>query len=314
MMTRALLTLVMMAPAVASATTMDVLAEGVLVGTGSFVDGVGSPTVTWDATAGVFVMFFESQVPFANCTEAWVIGSATSPDGYAWTPGNKVVGPVAGTAHPCGARRPAAMIDADGTRMLVYNVVDEVRDDQIAIMDIAAGQRSSRIVPELDGLIEPTLAKFEDEWVLLAVRSDPADQAVVTARSTDAVAWTLDATDAVPMASTPWALDGTASPTLVCNDASSYEWEVYYGGWTASETAWTWGISDDANKWYITPAIDIWTDDTAWRSWEALKVGTATVVFYEDLDAAGLPRIGIAATTSTWLPAEAKARHCFLPN
>lgn len=360
-------------PAVAHAQSFQTVATGVLTADAVYEQGVGAPTVVWDADEAQFVLFFEAAWSAPDCDDAWAIGKATSPDGVDWSVASPVVLPS--PEAPCGARRPAAVQSPDGEIALFVNVVDRERDDRVARVEFldqpvdrtetatrrneraqlrAAGAKASglravgngratappanrgngraelvlstlplkpelptrqptaclTLLPDLDGLIAPTVAVWDDQWILLGIRNDPNDQALVSARSWDGLSWSVDGMDAIAMGATPWSRDGTLSPSLLCKDASSWPWELYYGGWNGGESAWTYGISNTANAWYVTPAITTWSDDSAWLAWDAVKVGAATVVLYEELDADGLPRISVAATQPSWDPADAQPRAC----
>lgn len=79
-------------------------------------NGVGAPTLAWDAVDGFYTMFFETRVGDADavCPSGyWGIGVASSQDGVTWDIWDQlVVTPTPATPFACVAAHPAVVYDA----------------------------------------------------------------------------------------------------------------------------------------------------------------------------------------------------------
>lgn len=333
----------------AQASPFTVIDEAILdpATTAEYPAGMGAPTLIWDRSQAVYRIYFETEVHAPGCGEAWTIGAARSPDGLTWTPDEPVLSPMEGTAWPCGARRPAVAEGPKGQLVLFFNVVDAQSDDGVGMMQLGAARTtptptlpprprlsrsgplpdrgdlapslpdrgdllkpSVRLLPNLHGLLAPTVTSHDGEWLFVGVRNDPAAQDLVSARSPDLKSWTVDDRPAVRMGAARWAADGVLSPSLLCQPTPTYGYQLYFGGWSGARASWSWGVSDNGNSWFLAPALESWTADDAWLSWDAVNAGPVTLVVFETLDPSGRPRIGLAADAPSWTPTEATTRRC----
>lgn len=269
--------------AVASAQSFTVLDDHVL-------DGVSSPTVFHNGRQ--WVMLFEQPAPpVAGCAEAWSVGSATSSDGIHFTITNRRFGP--GSFSACGAKAPAAAWTDDGHLAVAFESVQPDGSVRIAIIDNFSGRANIRDLPQLDGLVAPTLARFDGIWRLMAV--DPV-LGLMKAESPDLVNFVLQPSAAVWTGATPWSADGIESAALGCVDDAGWPWEAYYGGWHGSESAWAWLISNAAGSWYVSQPIQTWQDDSAWSGFDFTSDGSRVAVYYDWTDSFGVPHVGVTVS------------------
>ncbi|MCA9491824.1 MAG: hypothetical protein KC621_17955 [Myxococcales bacterium] len=269
--------------AVASAQSFTVLDDHVL-------DGVSGPTVFHNG--GQWVMLFEREVqPVGGCAEAWSVGSAISADGVHFTVTNRTFGPGAFSA--CGARAPAAVFTDDGHLVVAFESVQPDGSGHIAIIDNFSGRATIREVPEVAGLVKPTLARFDGTWRLMAV--DPV-LGLMIAEGPDLDSFVLDPVAAVWTGATPWSADGIESASLGCVDDAGWPWEAYYGGWHGTESAWAWLISNADQDWYVSQPIQTWQDDSAWSGFDFASDGTRVAVYYDWVDTAGVSHVGVTVS------------------
>jgi hypothetical protein len=290
----------------ANAQTFSIQDDAVLVADPvRFPNGVGAPSVVWRPTAGRYTMFFETEVdPPSGCPEGWAIGRVSSLDGLSWTRDQFVAGPSA--VAPCGVRSPSVVLHDDGTFALFFQILDPARDDGVGVNTNVSGAVTTTVLEDLRGVYEPTAARVDGVWSVMGV--DP-DQGLVVARSSDLATFVFDPAPEIPTGATPWSSDGVLMPALGCVDDTAFPWELYFGGWSGTETGWAWAVGAASGAWYVTASLDLWTDDSAWRSLDFVTDGVSTTVFFETLDADGHPRIGVS-TRGEVLTTDLRDRDC----
>jgi len=275
-------------PMLAQAQTFTVLSDSVVPDPQG--RGVGAPSVVWNGRQGHYQMFFETEVSAPGCDEAWAVRRATSVDGTSFTvvPG-RIVGPS--PTFACGARAPAAVLNDDGTFAVFFQALDGVSDDGVGVYTNVSGRPERRMIEDLRGIYEPTAARLDGTWSVMGV--DPT-AGVVVARSTDLVSFVFDAAPELANGQIPWAGDGFAMPALGCIDGTNYPWELYFGGWSGADAGWAWGVSSVAGAWYVTAPYSVWSDDSAWTSFDFVTDGDSTLVWFETTDASGVPQVGLS--------------------
>jgi len=254
---------------------------------------VGHPAL-WSTDTG-FAMVFESQIDVAGCDEAHQLGRATSTDGLSWTVHPATIGPT--PAAPCGFRTPTVADTADGLLILAR----AVHDDTMWARRFEGRRATSWRPTGLDDLEAVSVARRDGTWFGVGV--DPT-LGLVTLSSPDARTWTRDAYAVLPYGSTWWSLDGILSPSVSCFDGPSMPWVMHYGGWTGSDTGFTYGLSDDLQLWFLSLAADIWTPTDAWDAWDTVSTPSEAWVAFEQDGAIGW------ASTSGGLPIDPATRDC----
>jgi len=289
--------------ALAQAVVVD---DAVLTADAVLPDGVGSPSVVYDATRQRFLMVFETAAAApAGCHEGWAIGGAVSSDGTSW---RRLGRPLlqASPEAPCGPRHPSLVKQDDGALVVAFTATD-VAVDGVGLATWEAGARTVWRVQALDGLSEPALARHDGTWQLLGV--DPVE-GVVSAHSTDLTVWEVDSSAVVPTGATSWSGDGVFSPALDCIDGDPvFPWSLHYAGWSGVEAAWASSVGDTVGNYYVSSAIDTWAVDAAWISFDVVHATSGAFVWFEHLGTDGLPRIGFA-TLDAPLSTEVVDRDC----
>lgn len=270
----------------ALAVTLAASAQSFVDQSDSIVVGGSSPSVVHDGARYTLAYEVET-VPPSRCTEGFAIQLATSTDGRTFTPSTRY---GASATSPCGVRAPALAWTDDGHLVMAFESVQRDGSVRIGTQDRYRNRITTRINPELDGLTEPSLARFNGAWRMLTV--DPG-VGIVSASSSDLRVFVVDPTPEVQLGATPWSADGIDSVALGCVDDAGWPWEAYYGGWTADETGWARLVSNAAGAWYVTAPFDLWYDDTAWSGWDFVTDGTRTAVYYDWTDGSGVTSIGL---------------------
>ncbi len=279
-------------------------AQSFVVQADHVVSGGSSPSVVHDGA--VYTMAYEvSTRPPSRCAEGFAIQLATSTDGITFTPTTRY---GSSTTAPCGVRAPGLAWTDDGHLVMAYEAVQRDGTARIGVQDRYRNRATTRILPELDGLSEPSLARFDGVWRMLAV--DPV-LGVVSASSPDLRVFVVDPTPEVALGATPWSADGIDSVALGCVDDAGWPWEAYYGGWTGAETGWARLVSNAAGAWYVTAPFDLWSDDSAWSGWDFVTDGARTAVYYDWTDLGGATHIGVTVSGGAMPnPAALRGRDC----
>lgn len=269
---------------------------GPVAGHAVLANGAAAPSVEWSGAAGIFAMAFETEVAAApGCTNSYAIGMAWSADGTTWDVlGDFALAPTAGTPWACGARNPA-LIELDGKWGLWFDALGDPTDPAAigAALIVGSNVSAAELQPTLAGLSEPTVVHMGGAFVLAAV--DGLGDIVVS-RSLDGRTWMPDSAAAITVGTSSWNLDGLYNPALTCIEVPDYPYELFYGGWTGADRAWTYGVSTDAAFWFIAPTLDEWLAGGGWDTWDVLGSGSTTLAWYSDRsDPTGLPAIHFAS-------------------
>lgn len=293
-------------PMLAHAQTFTVQSDSVL--TDPRGQGQGAPSVVWNEAAGLFEMYYEVQVTPTprGCSEAWVVRRATSVDGISFTMAH---GRDIGSSRDflCGARAPSAVMLDDGSSAVFFQALDPTHDDGVGVHTTVNGHPERYLIEDLRGIYEPTAARLDGQWAVMGV---DASASIVVARSADLVSFTFDPAPELPVGIAPWATDGVGMPALGCIDHTRFPWELYFGGWSGSDTGWARGISTAAGAWYLAYPFGFWSDDSAWRSLDFVTDGTSTMVYFETVDENGVPHVGASLSGAGLVTSALRDRDC----
>jgi hypothetical protein len=254
-------------------------------------DGVGGPSVVWQAEQARFVAVVESPVTGpVGCTDAWALWTSTSEDGSVWSPLRK---PAAAreALGPCGGRDPAVAARDDGVLVMAFTAWGPSGAEGIRVV-VGESPTAQLVDTDLpDDLAQPSLARHDGRWRLVAVGTDGG---VYVYGSDDLVTWEEDA-DPLLSGVASWAGDGLWSPALHCIEGEGVvPWALHVGGTDAASTAWASAAGDLVGHHYLSAAIDTWASGAGWIAFDVVKAGAGELVWFEHLDASGRPRVGFA--------------------
>ncbi len=280
------------------------LAQTFVLEDDAILSSAGAPSVVHDGAR--YLMAYEAPAaPQVGCVETWSVELAQSTDGVHFSPtGARLRGSALST---CGVRSPGLALTDDGLLVAVFEAVQPDGSTRIGIADQLLGSTRVRLVPALDGLTRPSIARFDATWRILAV--DPT-YGLVTADSTDLATFTVEPTT-VRIGATPWSAGGIESASLGCKDDAGWPWEVYYGGWSAGQTGWAWLVGSASDAWYVGAPIDLWADPAAWGGFDFVSDGTRTAVYFDWTDGGGVSHVGVTVSGGSFPdPSQLLGRDC----
>ncbi len=299
--------------------------------------GVGSPSVVFDSSSGLFVMVFETQVGTdPDCpVGVWGIGLATSPDGKTWTDaGGPLVQPApgAGTYWNCVAAHPT-VVDRSSSFLTVFFKAeqgDSACDSgtqpwgcdqytgvgQLALFwtgtEYLATPPNSQPVLNVGQNFGYPRAVFADGEYKVALSQRPdmlVASGTITSLAVDATAWSPG--DA------PWTPDEVYNGAPVCESDGSFA--AFVGGRVLTGTSIDEGnvgriTSTDFIHWSLGagPLFSTGVGDVEMRHWDVLPVGTTDYLLYfsDQTGPGGTNRVGLAQTSAGWAPASVHSKVC----
>lgn len=283
----------------ANAQTFTVLDDFVL-------DGVSAPSVAYNGRR--WVMLFERrEAPVLGCVEAWSLGQAVSNDGEHFTmTGYSLGGP--GVFSPCGSRSPSLVITDTRRVAVAFEAVQYDGSVRIALADNLMGPMLAREVTELPGLVQPSLARYDGTWYLMAL--DPV-QGLMLASGPTLAGFTLDPTPVIPTTGMWWGSDGVQTMTLNCRDDAMWPWDGYYSGWDGVDLGWGQFAGNSFGSWYVsTFPFNTWTGQDIRGGFDSTHDGISTAVYYDWTDGVGLSHIGVMVDGGIPDPASVYGRDC----
>ncbi len=313
--------------------------------TGWYANGVGSPSVIRRAIHDDYLMVFESRLTDTDAVcpaGIWGIGLATSTNGYDWTvEPSPIVTPAEGTYYRCVAAHPNIIIDDDGSDVHLYFKAEQGTDacdtstptwgcnrytgvgylkfngttgaiiteaaEPVVSQDKAFGFPS---VVKVDGTYNMMLATYPSFYLATALAPEGP--------------WTTQVNPVMEPGVIAWASTEVYNPSLVCEGDTAplppYEFSNFFGGRT---TDGMWGpitdggvgeaISTNGTNWFLGTTPFTFSDDTSWRHWEAVRAGSAYLLYFSEKDAQGRNNIGLAATGDEWSDADVATDICPQP-
>ena len=290
-------------------------------------NGVGAPSVVWDANSNRFLMAFEMRLPETDpaCPVGrWGIGMATSPDGINWTPRpTPVLEPGGDTFYSCVAAHPSAIFDTARNTVHVFFKSEQMTDacdrgtpawgcnrytgvGRVTVRFNADGDATGAPIPSP----QPVLANHIDMGFPEFVSSGGINYLFYTQEGSVRMAtadllknFVAEPEPVLEPGFADWALDTLNNPTVTC-DAGGIV--MYPGGRTLDDSGllsiagWGRATSTDGLDWTIDPeAYFEWSDDNSWRHWEVNSMGAYDhVVYHSDKDpVTGAPFITMMSTT-----------------
>jgi hypothetical protein len=225
--------------------------------------GVARPTVTYDATAEEYVMFFTARFPdayvdglggdYSDCSAGvYGIGRATSPNGIDWTPDPDdapVIAPVPGTYRACHVAQGTVVKDGDTWRLWFKSEQganacpgdEELEWGCDRFTGISYAESSDGVnwtvndLPILSntawgsalGIGFPSVVKLEGQWILYA-SSIPN---IYMARSEQpGSGWIARAEPLLEPGANDWMQDRVFCPALNCDEEESLPFTFWFGG------------------------------------------------------------------------------------
>lgn len=287
----------------------DVL-DNALIDSSFISGGAGAPSIQWDPVEEEYVMAFHNPVattPGVTCNLGpYEVRFATATDLLGpWTLLTEKIG-VNSVARPCGGMSPSLVIQDDGDWFVAYNKLLAVNSTaQAGVARKLVGQSFElENENELDGLWDMDLIFFNDTWHVWGVDESTGDLMLVTSTGTSILAWNTP-TVSVDISLNWWTAvhDGISSLSTSCIDATDYAWPTWMLGVDINgDTNFGYDLGRTNGAWYTSGAEYTWTTYTnaTWRDLDyiteySLPNFVETVLLYEDVDANGDPKIGIAS-------------------
>lgn len=286
-------------------------------------EGVGSPSVVWDAIAGHFVMVYETQTGAADGTclnGYWSLGLATSPDGITWTDaGGPLLSPSTGTYYACVAAHPS-IVQNGGTTVVFFKAEKEQIDNVARYTGVGrmllSWNGTSYDVTGPDTTVVLTQKKafgyvralYDSTAGAYRVALSKFPQMMVTAGP--AAGPFAPLTSAVAQGDVGWGPDEVFNPAVACSPEDS-GFSLFLGGRTLSGTT-TAPVVDDQGLGRMTSAnfaswqtgsagatVATASGDPELRHWDVLPLGDADyAMFFDDKGGpGGTNRIRVATTS-----------------
>ncbi len=287
-----------------------------------YENGVGAPSVAYDAASDTYVMFFETRKypVLEGCTGGgWVIGTSTSSDGLTWSEPTVALEPQAGSYFSCQAAHPLVVKDGNTWKVWFKAVQRGDACDSgtpswgcntqtgVGYMsnDGTGWTVSSEPVVNVSGFGFPAVTKVGNTWHMLLTKIPDIHHTT----STDGVNWG-PLSVALKAGFTAWTEDRAFNPAVVCEDiATRHSMTLFIGGkdlqdggTTILSGGWGMALSGDGDKWYVgaEPKFS-WFGDLSWRHWDAIRVGDDDyLVYFSEKNSSNQNRVGIAYTTPSW--------------
>lgn len=298
-------------------------------------NGIGAPTVAYDAGSDTWVMFFESRLPETRvgCTQGvWGVGRATSRDGLAWTlDPDPILVPTEGTFSECVIAHPVTVFDGQ-TWHLWFKAqqradacADTAADapwgcEVVTGVGYATSTDGVHFTPREQPVIAlgsfgfPAVARVDGEWRMLLAYSNAANRIyeLWESVSTDGTTWSIP-TSVLQPGGADWMRDEVYNPALVCEDDPDLPYTLFLGGrkTQATSSGGVWSVqvleagigmasSPNGVDWTLTPdsPLRLWDLSLTrdWRHWDAVRVGEDYLVYFAEKDGSDRNRVGLAYT------------------
>lgn len=314
---------------------------------GTFYEaGVGAPTVVWDGVSSRYIMIFETPLgtdPLCP-VGVWGLGVALSTDGVNWNVApNPVVEPTPGDGsyYSCVAAHPSASFDTETNTMLIFFKGEQgtdACDSETPTWGCETWTGLGRMLVFLndDGTVrsrslsaEPVLTVGQNFGFPKFVEVDGVYNILFSiypniyrATGTTINSLTMDPEPILePSKTLFWANQEVFNPAAACEASSGFPYVSYFGGrntssWLITDAGWGKAISAsaDSGSWFRNenPYFS-WGNESDWRHWEVLLVGTSDhLVFFSEKDASGKPQIRLAYTNPDWDDSQVYDKRCSL--
>ncbi len=328
----------------------DVLMSANSGGNGYMVNGIGSPSVTYDSNRDRYLMVFEVRLPATdpNCPAGlWGLGIAESPDGISWTPqSTPLLEPQPGSYYSCVAAHPSTMYDVKNKRLFVFFKAEQDSaacdagpqawgcNRYTGVGQIEVKYFNNGNVKTVRTEATPTLVVGQNfgypkvirtpagnntGYYMLLTRRPDAYLARGTANA-DRIDWTLTGTPVMQPGTVSWAMTELINPALVCEGTATYNYSSFIGGRTIlggliDAGGWGKSVSDDSTNWLFgADPIFSFNGAAPFRHWDVLRVGSNPgadyLVWFSEKDGNNKNQIRFATTTATWNNADVYDRQC----
>lgn len=275
-------------------------------------NGAGAPSVQYSDYLEKFVIAFEAEItPPVGCTEAYEVRFATATDADGpFSLLSVKIGTLTGS-RPCGAREPAFVIMDGGGWYISYKVLDTVGSRITGVGSGSSSGFTTSLAGTLNDLDELSMAYWNSTWYVWGIDTDPASSTYgqyLESTSTDFSTWATPARVVDPTSYT-WTYVAMYSPSTFCYDGDD-DVKIWALGENSSGQ-----VTFNSNDMDINPSLtydsmftqspfeytwttvgnDTWRNLDAIMSWNGVPGMGIVLMYYEDVDSTGNPRIGLAS-------------------